>query len=223
MFDDDDTGDYTGGDGGQMAQSSGAGQTDGGAGQEEEFKGTVDFDKVQLQDKNFMPTLYDDENYEFKVVKPQLHGSHIVYHVQGVDKQGSWEGTRRYNHFFCLYEALQKRWPGIVIPKLPSKKAIGNKEVKFIYERKFYLERFLRKCARNEFLLNSEEFKIFSRPASGDIEKMLDRLPRIPFGTMIEKFREITGVNERNYDFADKERLNQVVAEFLIFAKKVLI
>jgi hypothetical protein len=35
-----------------------------------------------------------------------LHGSHIVYNVQGVDKQGPFEGVRRYNHFHCLYEAL---------------------------------------------------------------------------------------------------------------------
>ena len=79
---------------------------EGNAGQEEEYKGTVDFDKVPLQEKNFIPTIYDDENYEFKVVKPQLHGSHIVYNVQGVDKQGPFEGVRRYNHFYCLYEAL---------------------------------------------------------------------------------------------------------------------
>ena len=108
MFDDDDTdGDYTGGDGGQMASGYGqGGQNEGNAGQEEEYKGTVDFDKVPLQEKNFIPTIYDDENYEFKVVKPQLHGSHIVYNVQGVDKQGPFEGVRRYNHFYCLYEAL---------------------------------------------------------------------------------------------------------------------
>ncbi len=76
---------------------------------------------------------------------------------------------------------------------------------------------------RYEFLINSEEFRIFARPASGDIEKMLDRLPRIPSGTMIEKFREVTEVNERSYDFADRERLSQVVAEFSIYAKKVLL
>lgn len=218
MFDDDDGGEYTGG--GEMAQNNEGGHSHG---QEEEVKGTVDFDKVPLQEKTFIPTIYDDENYDFKVVKPQLHGSHIVYNVQGVDKQGPWEGVRRYNHFFCLYEALQKRWPGILIPKLPSKKAIGNKEVKFIYERKFYLERFLRKCAKFDYLINSDEFKIFARPASGDVEKMLDRLPRIPYSSMIERFREITGINEMNYDFADKERYSQVVAEFSIFAKKVLI
>lgn len=40
---------------------------------------------------------------------------------------------------------------------------------------------------------------------------------------MIERFREITEINERSYDFADKERLSQVVAEFSIYAKKVLL
>jgi hypothetical protein len=85
------------------------------------------------------------------------------------------------------------------------------------------LERFLRKCARFEFIVNSEEFKIFARPGSGDVEKMLERLPRIPYGTMIERARSVTGVNERNYDFADRESLNQVVAEFVIYSKKVLL
>ena len=112
-------------------------QNDGGAGEEEEFKG-ADLDKVPLE-KQYIPSLYEDENFDFKVVKPQLHGSHIVYNVVGVDKTGPWEGTRRYNQFFVLHEALSKRWPGMLIPKIPSKKAIGNKEVKFIYERKFYL------------------------------------------------------------------------------------
>lgn len=199
-------------------------QEEGGAGargEEEKYEG-ADFDKIPLE-KQYVPSLYEDENFDFKVVKPQLHGSHIVYHVMGVDKQGPWEGTRRYNQFHCLHEALTKRWPGISIPKLPSKKAIGNKEVKFIYERKFYLERFLRKCAKFDFIINSEEFRIFARPASGDIEKMLDRLPRIPSGTMIERTREVTNVQERLFDFADKERFNNVVTEFSFFAKKVLL
>ncbi len=218
MFDDDDTGEYkASGEGGEMTQSPAGGD-------DEEFKGgeQPDFDKIPL-DKQFIPSIYDDDNFDFKVVKPQLHGSHIVYHVQGMDKQGPWEGTRRYNHFFSLYEALLKRWPGLVIPKLPPKKAIGNKEVKFIYERKFYLERFLRKCAKHDFLINAEEYRIFSRPSSGDMDKMLERLPRLPSGTMIERLRSVTNVNDRNYDFADKERLNNIVAEFSIFAKKVLL
>jgi len=111
----------------------------------------------------------------------------------------------------------------LLIPKIPAKKAIGNKEVKFIYERKFYLERFLRKCARHDFLINSDEFKCFAGRNGTDIEKALDRLPRLPSGTMIERTREVTNINERQYDFADKERLNNVIAEFKIFAQKVLL
>jgi len=191
--------------------------------QEEEFKGPApDFDKIAL-DKQFVPSLYEDENTDFRVIKPQLHGSHIVYHVQGADKQGPWEGVRRYNHFFSLAEALSKRWPGLVIPHVPSKKAIGNKEVKFIYERKYYLERFLRKCAKHDFIINSEEFRIFARPGAGDVEKMLDRLPKIPFGTMVERTREVGNINERMYDFADKERFSGAITEFAFFARKVLL
>jgi hypothetical protein len=65
--------------------------------------------------------------------------------------------------------------------------------------------------------------RIFARPGTGDLEKSLDRLPRIPSGTMIERVREVTNINERNYDFADKERYNNIVAEFSVFAKKVLL
>ena len=71
--------------------------------------------------------------------------------------------------------------------------------------------------------MNSEEFRIFARPSSGDIDKMLERLPKIPSGTLIERTREVTNVNEKIYDFADRERLNNVVIEFSIFAKKVLL
>ena len=42
-------------------------------------------------------------------------------------------------------------------------------------ERRYYLERFLRKLARFDFLINSEEFQIFARP-NGDIEKILGKL-----------------------------------------------
>jgi len=59
----------------------------------------------------------------------------------------------------------------------------GAKELRFITERRFYLERFLRKSANLQFLINCEEFLIFSRP-NGDIEKNLGKLPlRLPTGT----------------------------------------
>jgi hypothetical protein len=68
-------------------------------GEEDDMKG-VDFSQVTLMDKNSTKTLIEDDNFDFQVTNPQLHSGHIVYHVRGVDKQGNWEGLRRYNEFF---------------------------------------------------------------------------------------------------------------------------
>jgi len=70
-----------------------------------------------------------------------------VYTCRGSDANGLWEGERRFNEFYKLLSILETRWPGIPIPQLPPKKAIGNKEIKFINERRFYLERFLKKMS----------------------------------------------------------------------------
>ena len=94
----------------------------------------------------------------FSVRDPQDFHGHIVYDVKGYDLQGAFECKRRYNEFYILQEALQKRWPGIVLPQVPPKKAMGNKDVIFLQERRFYLERFMRKMARFDFIINSQEF-----------------------------------------------------------------
>jgi hypothetical protein len=140
--------------------------------------------------------------------------------VRGVDKQGSFEGLRRYNEFFMLHQALCQRWPGMYVPKIPPKQTIGNKDMKFIIERRYYLERFLRKIAKQEFLLNSEEFALFSRP-SGDIEKMLQKISRLPTMTIVERIRQVTSINEKRYDMVDKERYRNNLIEFGFFFKKV--
>ena len=76
----------------------------------------------------------DFSNYEFEfyVRNPQDNGGHIAYDTKGKDRQGSWEGKRRYNDFYNLWETLCKRFPGIPIPIVPPKKAIGNKDLTFI-------------------------------------------------------------------------------------------
>lgn len=137
----------------------------------------VDQESAMMVDKMenaFVPQLLGNENQDFIVNNPQLTGGSISYFCKGVDKQGPWEGNRRYRHFHALSEALKTRWPGVAIPKLPPKKAIvsegmsnrlqNNKELKFIHERRYYLERFLRNCGKMEHIINSEEFIAFSRP-----------------------------------------------------------
>ena len=119
------------------------------------------------------PNVYQEQNNSeltnefesaFKVRDPEDFHGHIVYHVTGADLQGSWECKRRYNEFYLLQDALAKRWPGIVIPQVPPKKAMGNKDKVFLAERRFYLERFMRKLSRYDFIINSQEFQIFCRP-----------------------------------------------------------
>ena len=76
--------------------------------------------------------LMNDIEYDFSVKTPTDAGGHIVYEVKGKDSQGNWEGKRRYSEFDALYTCLIKRWPGVPIPMLPPKKAIGNKDLTFV-------------------------------------------------------------------------------------------
>jgi len=76
--------------------------------------------------------LMNDLEYDFSVGSPQDMGGNIVYDVKGKDKQGVWEGKRRYSDFYLLWEVLCKRFPGVPIPVLPEKKAIGNKDILFL-------------------------------------------------------------------------------------------
>ncbi len=69
---------------------------------------------------------------QFSASNPHDFHGHIVYDLKGQDLQGGWECKRRYNEFHVLHEALSRRWPGIVIPLCPPKKAMGNKGAAFV-------------------------------------------------------------------------------------------
>ena len=58
--------------------------------EEEEMKG-VDFEAI-AKEQVYIPTLFEDDNFEFKVSNPQISSSHIVYNIRGVDNQGAFEG-----------------------------------------------------------------------------------------------------------------------------------
>lgn len=105
-------------------------------------------------------------------------GKHVSYTVRGTDSLGDFEGSRRYKDFLALRNSLIARWPGCYIPPIPPKKAIGNKDMKFVEERRRLLQRFLREVGKNENLLNSEEFRTFARPPGPDIERLINALPK---------------------------------------------
>ena len=113
---------------------------------------------------------------------------------------------------------MEQRWPGIPIPQLPPKKAIGNKDVKFINERRFYLERFLKKMAALPFLINSKEFLIFSRP-TGDIDKLLSAVPKSTPNEQVDQMRQSLSIEDHLYDPIQKDRLDNQCKEFQAYAR----
>lgn len=120
----------------------------------------------------------DASTHAFAVTNPQKVGSIVKYTVTGMDQErGRWEVIRRYNEFHILHVTLNERWPGCFIPCIPEKQILGDKEDGFIEERRSLLNRFILECSKFEFIINSEEFKIFAFQA-GEVGDTLERLPK---------------------------------------------
>lgn len=139
-------------------------------------------------------------------------GSHMEYLVKGKDRQGPWEGKRRFTHFYLLAEALNTRWPGVYLPRLPPKKAIGRFETLFLQDRRYYLERFLRKLGTLDYIMKADEFVIFSRP-NGDIEKVFQKMTKLPTSQLIERYRRALQVNEAHYDANERKEFSRQIHE----------
>ena len=187
--------------------------------------GGVEEPDVYVQDnasgeKGTQDIFTDQRALEFSVRDPQDFHGHIVYVVKGKDNQGEWECKRRFNEFFVLYDALVKRWPGIVLPQIPPKKAMGNKDIIFLQERRFYLERFLRKLSQYDFIINSEEFQLFCRPQGLDVEKSLTRLIKMSSSQLFDRLKEATGCQIDDITEQDRNMLNTQVQEFQVYIKK---
>lgn len=70
-------------------------------------------ENVFKQDTDLLGVQADQK---FRCINPQNKSGHIVYNCYGCDKQGEWEGLRRYREFHKLHEELVKRWPGVPVP-----------------------------------------------------------------------------------------------------------
>ena len=126
-----------------------------------------------------------------------LKGSHVPESI-----------NRRYRDFEALRKKMVERWPGIFIPKLPNKKKVGNKGKNISIIRVEMLNRFLKKISKINYLLNSEELKLFlqnksnfAKTLDGLKEQSYEELAKKYFSTFIEydsNFDTITGKNEQD-------------------------
>ncbi len=162
----------------------------------------------------------DPKSAQFRVYNPVKVSGHIKYTVSGVDQDGPFEEARRFSEFFALKEALTVRWPGVYIPAIPEKKLMGNKDDKFVEERRALLERFMKEIAKFDHLTQSREFKVFARER-GDIEKILNSMLKQTPMQVLEKYRQNFNINE-NQDSADLAQYKENIINFQAFLKKAI-
>ena len=107
------------------------------------------------------------------------------------------------------------RWPGCYVPPLPPKQAMvnqiiakkilvenkkqGNLDNEFIEERRKFLQNFCRKMTELPHLFYSEEFKLFLRSSTDNIEKLITGLLKQSYDDILQKyqvaFKMLSGVS----------------------------
>lgn len=155
----------------------------------------------------------------WSVSNPQKMG-HITYTVSGEDKDGKFEGSRRYKDFHSLRQTLVNRWPGVYVPPIPPKQSVGNKKDKFVANRMHFLDLFMKKIAKIPHLVNSDEFSRFSKPA-GDITATLSALGPINPVDLKERLEKELDVSPEQ-DEATVNQCREQVNDFQAFLKKMV-
>ena len=168
-----------------------------------------------------IPTeMESDRQQQFSVTNPMKVQKHIKYTVKGVDGDGPFEEVRRFSEFYALRNMLMLRWPGIYVPAIPEKKAWGNKDDKFVEERRALLEKFLKECAKYDYILNSREFKIFARD-KGEIDRVLNMMPKQTPLQILEKYRQNFTIHEE-IPSATVLEYKEKIKNFQEFTKKAI-
>ena len=111
---------------------------------------------------------------------------YVVYSLSGssINEQV----VRRFSDFFTLRKKLCERWPGVYIPNIPPKKAVGNLDDDTIETRMRLLNSFCYKISKISYLFDSEEVKLF-QGNSPDISKALEKLPTLKYAEIFEKYK----------------------------------
>ncbi|KAF8327186.1 Vps5 C terminal like-domain-containing protein [Cantharellus anzutake] len=92
--------------------------------------------------------------------------AHIVYTVttktnHPAFKKDSFSVLRRYSDFLWLYETLVSNNPGIIVPPVPEKVALGRFEGSFVESRRLALNKCIQKIANHAKLANDLDFIFF--------------------------------------------------------------
>lgn len=145
----------------------------------------------------------DEEKLKGVVVgNPVDRNGKIFFEVIAFDGDGPFEIQRRFSEFESLRKAFATRLGGLYIPKLPKSSFFDDsKDVKFLSERSFHLEQFMKKVLRLPYLLQSGELKVFARPDLDlrekdgrvvEISKQLELLPVQTIEVLAFRMKSVT-------------------------------
>eukprot|EP00754_Rhynchopus_humris_P045636 Rhum_TRINITY_DN5119_c0_g1::Rhum_TRINITY_DN5119_c0_g1_i1::g.16617::m.16617/K17543/PXK; PX domain-containing protein kinase-like protein len=105
----------------------------------------ISFDELRLQVTD--PTRHDD-HIKFKITLRDEARGLVIHSV--------W---RRFNEFAECFKALKAKNTQPPLPDLPPKKTFGKFDAKFIEERRYALERYMRHIKESKFLVRCVEFR----------------------------------------------------------------
>ena len=147
---------------------------------------------------------YDIMIPEEKVIKDGYYYTYILYTIKTqIFEEETKEYTvhRRYNDFKLLFEVLEKKYKGYVIPLLPPKNfltTINKESAEFSDTRKKELVDFLKKCMQHPFIKTTNEMFTFLTDDKG-------------FHNFIKREQQ-TDAHRKNFDiWSVWEKVNQVV------------
>ena len=130
------------------------------------------FDEAQRQRdaEEFERTNKTKWKFNVKVGDPQKVGdpmtAHIVYTVRTNTDAPNFRASqfsvlRRYRDFRWLHAALVHNNPGVIVPPVPEKVAIGRFQAELVEARRIGLETCINKIAQHPLLQVDEDFKLF--------------------------------------------------------------
>eukprot|EP01038_Epipyxis_sp_PR26KG_P011263 gene11263-15112_t len=117
-------------------------------------------------------------------------GQHfITYKISCLSERAGFTPTgtnvvRRYNDFTWLSGELSKDFPGVIIPPLPEKQAVGRFTSEFVESRRRALERFLQRIAAHHELGSSHHFVTFVEADETELVKAKSEKPKSKLSAM---------------------------------------
>ncbi|KAG2199765.1 hypothetical protein INT46_009006 [Mucor plumbeus] len=114
--------------------------------------------------------------FQVAIEDPQKVGdainAHIIYKTNSPSYRSSeFVVARRYRDFLWLYNQLTLGNPGVIVPPVPEKHALGRFQDDFVESRRVALERCLKKIVAHPMLYGDPDLKVFLESESFNVEK----------------------------------------------------